>query len=368
MNLSMATWLVMGGVYAFVTVASALQPYLAPRNILFGVSLPLGKENDADVLKLKKSYISGVLGISLLLAAIVVTLAALNGAFIEEGLSVWLSAVPVGALLLQLAVSGAWFIFSHSKALSLKEERGWEALETKKGTADLKIRTDKRLIYSPVWFLPHLLVIVICAGAAWLFYDRIPEQIIMHYNAQGVPDRIEPKSVAAVFQLNLIQLGMLVLFYFVNYTTQAARLKLHPGAPEEHREQQIRYRRGMSLLNMLLGLGIVIFMGVVQAFTLYAGEQEGGIVIAVAGMIPLLLSGAAVFGLMSLGKNRTEAPRPGEDGHWKAGAFYWNRNDASIFVEKRSGIGFTLNWAHPVSWLVIIILLGIILVPIILGI
>ena len=37
---------------------------------------------------------------------------------------------------------------------------------------------------------------------------------------------------------------------------------------------------------------------------------------------------------------------------WKLGVFYFNRNDSALFVEKRFGIGWTLNFANPRSWLV----------------
>src|SRR5690625_6795384 len=43
-----------------------------------------------------------------------------------------------------------------------------------------------------------------------------------------------------------------------------------------------------------------------------------------------------------------------DDQHWKLGQFYFNKNDPSIFLEKRFGIGWTNNWAHPLSWIIII--------------
>lgn len=40
-----------------------------------------------------------------------------------------------------------------------------------------------------------------------------------------------------------------------------------------------------------------------------------------------------------------------DDGrHWKAGMFYFNRGDSRILVPKRLGFGRTLNFAHPVAW------------------
>ena len=40
-----------------------------------------------------------------------------------------------------------------------------------------------------------------------------------------------------------------------------------------------------------------------------------------------------------------------DDRYWKLGQFYVNRGDHRILVPKRIGFGRTLNFAHPVSWL-----------------
>src|SRR5699024_8942145 len=43
-----------------------------------------------------------------------------------------------------------------------------------------------------------------------------------------------------------------------------------------------------------------------------------------------------------------------QDKYWKLGQLYVNKNDPSIFVEKRFGVGWTNNWAHPISWLLLL--------------
>jgi uncharacterized membrane protein len=43
-----------------------------------------------------------------------------------------------------------------------------------------------------------------------------------------------------------------------------------------------------------------------------------------------------------------------EDKHWVGGIFYVNRNDPSIFVEKRFGVGWTLNFANPIGYLIVL--------------
>jgi uncharacterized membrane protein len=50
---------------------------------------------------------------------------------------------------------------------------------------------------------------------------------------------------------------------------------------------------------------------------------------------------------------------------WRTG-FYFNRDDRALFVEKRGGIGYTLNFGNPWSWVVLIIVTLIAIAPVIL--
>ena len=42
-----------------------------------------------------------------------------------------------------------------------------------------------------------------------------------------------------------------------------------------------------------------------------------------------------------------------DDKYWKAGIFYVNKEDPSIFVEKRFGVGWTINFGHPLRYLIL---------------
>lgn len=39
---------------------------------------------------------------------------------------------------------------------------------------------------------------------------------------------------------------------------------------------------------------------------------------------------------------------------------YFNKEDSNLFVPKQYGIGRTMNWANPISWIFIIIIILII--------
>ena len=60
------------------------------------------------------------------------------------------------------------------------------------------------------------------------------------------------------------------------------------------------------------------------------------------------------------GRMRREAPLlRDDDERWKLGILYLNRDDASLFLPKRFGIGWTMNLAHPAAWAIILGLIAV---------
>jgi uncharacterized membrane protein len=51
-----------------------------------------------------------------------------------------------------------------------------------------------------------------------------------------------------------------------------------------------------------------------------------------------------------------------DDRYWYGGFFYNNPDDPALFVEKRYGLGWTLNFGHPQAKLVLIVTLVVVLV------
>ena len=76
-------------------------------------------------------------------------------------------------------------------------------------------------------------------------------------------------------------------------------------------------------------------------------------------LAPVLLLGVLAV-LVSIFAG-TQKPPP-ENG-WK-GIFYYNPNDPALFVPKRYGIGYTLNFGNPWSWVVLALILAMVALPI----
>jgi uncharacterized membrane protein len=64
----------------------------------------------------------------------------------------------------------------------------------------------------------------------------------------------------------------------------------------------------------------------------------------------LFLAGMVVWGLRKgsqLRDNRDTTP----DECWKLGQFYYNPQDPALLVEHRFGLGYSPNFARPLSWI-----------------
>lgn len=77
---------------------------------------------------------------------------------------------------------------------------------------------------------------------------------------------------------------------------------------------------------------------------------------------PALLVGASLVILSVFGRPEK---RPPEEG-WK-GIFYSNPEDPALLVPKRFGIGWTVNFGNPWSWVVLALILFAVALPFILS-
>ena len=83
--------------------------------------------------------------------------------------------------------------------------------------------------------------------------------------------------------------------------------------------------------------------------------------------VPLGLLSILLFALLLFLAHRPPEPWPAEgaptvgdrteDRYWKAGVVYINRSDPAVLVERRFGVGYTLNFGHWVSWMILAALL-----------
>ena len=227
------------------------------------------------------------------------------------------------------------------------------------------------------WILPWGPFVILAIAASYLraHWSSIPARWPTHWDGNGIPNGWATASFLGVYFPLLIAVATSAFLLFQIWGamhTRAIRASGLPGSREE------RYRK--LIVGFLIGLqylltGVFVWI----AFTPLRSEPArippvGLIVTPVFAFVAVMIF---VMVRMGQGGSRVQPSEAANESHpvgdrildryWKAGMFYANRQDPAIFVEARFGIGYTLNFGHPIAWLSIVLLFFAILVPVLLS-
>ncbi|MBP1990046.1 DUF1648 domain-containing protein [Paenibacillus eucommiae] len=364
----MGFWSVLFIVMIFVPIFGlmAATPYLTRKTISFGVSVSEENYHHPAVKKMRKSYaqIIGLLGIVVVTGSLILT-----GLLTDEQFA-W---IINGLLIILLAVSGISYLYFYQKMKNLKQELGWKDPQSQIIAVDTRFRSQK-LGYSNLWFLIHAAFMLLSAAFVWMQYDRIPDMIVMKYDFQGVPTNIVEKSYQSVFFPNVMQLCMIVTFIFVNMITMKSKQQINASNPESSMQQNVAFRRLWSLYAIILGFLLIALFSFIQLGMIYSFSYSVNASVSMI-TVAIILIGTIVLGVRTgqggsrirTSETTVKQVQINDDKFWKLGAFYYNPQDPSLFVEKRMGIGWTINMGRPLGWVIMIGLpLVLILAPLLL--
>ncbi len=348
--------------FGMVAVMMAVTPYITRKTESFGVTIPEAAYLDPELKKLRKQYAAVIIVFSILLAA-ALFIAVSTSQLLQTGFAL--------AVLVDIAGNFLIYLYFHRKMKAIKKTRNWAAGKKQAIIVDPKFRSQK-LIFSNTWFLIHASVTAATFLMTWLCYGRIPDRIAMHYDFNGTPTDWVEKSYRTVFELPTVQLFLLILFIWLNTMIAKSKQQLNAERPQASLEQNVRFRRRWSAFMIITGLLMILLFFAIQlsfivpvpiAWLSYGGM--GAVLLIVAGAVLLSVITGQGGSRIRVGNGAVQGRfQYDDDAYWKLGVFYFNRNDPSLWVEKRFGSGWTLNFAHPAGW----IILGlIILIPLLLG-
>ncbi|SDE27204.1 Uncharacterized membrane protein [Paenibacillus sp. UNCCL117] len=335
-----------------VILMLSLQPYIGSRTVLFGVFVPAEARDQEAVRALRRKFLimAPAASVAAALAAGLARTAVFGGN---------MEAMVLFCLLLQFVLIGVLWIYCRQAALKLKEEQRWQAPASGKRVASLSFPRQAATIGNS-WYLVHLLIAALCVIFAISVWDRIPQTLVTHYGLDGTPDGFSPKSVGSVFMPNFVQLGMIVLFGVMNTVIRLTRQSLDPQHPEQSMNRQVKFRRVSSFFLWGLSLIIVLFMGVIQGSMIYGWPAN--VVLRMAVVLPVLLFAAVLAFVSYLVRNNLDQqgdPTIQDDRYWRGGGMvYYNPNDTALFVPKRVGIGWTINFARPLGWIILLAIIA----------
>lgn len=340
-------------------ILQILTPRLIRKNILFGVTIPESKLDDDGVELMKQNFKRDNLIIGVPMLIIVSYLLYI---FINSKLQVILMFSYIGVLFII-------YLRYNSKAKNLKRAKGWDKLGRKIVVVDMKYSRDKSKVgnISPLWFLIPLIITLFNFILAFTVYPSLPNKLPTHWNFQGEITTYSNKSYGVVLLLPIVQLGMVGMFYLIYWMIKKTKQQIDPNNPEESLKKSIIFKKAWSIYLLILLMLITIEFSVLSLLT-YGIIFETTRAVDVLNWIILIFSIAGGFVLsIKLGQGGEKLKlkeedkeeiiyRKDDDEMWKLGnTIYYNPEDSSVFVEKRFGIGWTVNAGRPLGLFLLIL-------------
>ncbi len=330
--------------YVFIHVlmlgSLIMVPRISGNDVEFGINVPPKAKSEPESRAIRKQFYAINCGLG----------GMIMGLQVVFGNNVNLFMVLLfGSLVLYTMV----YLRSHRQVKALKAEKGWVA--TKKSMVIDTTFRKRRLTVSPVWYLGYVAIILVTAATALYHFDSLPDMVNVQANSTGGQATLMPKGRAMMYMVGL-QVFMMALLTGVQLMIRKAKQNLNPNQVEASIQANVSFRYVLSIILYFLGIGVGITLYMSLLMTIGLMEDAGLVtaVILLLTFIPaLVLIGASLKygqdGSRLLDAESEDLVRD-EDNLWKWGMFYVNANDPAIFVGKRVGVGWTLNFARWQSW------------------
>jgi uncharacterized membrane protein len=181
--------------------------------------------------------------------------------------------------------------------------------------------------------------------AVWTSYhwSDLPQRIPVLVGLHGV-DRWVSRTVAGVFGFIGTQAVLSMIFVFSGWGILHWSRRASGQGTDNARDRQFRRLNIHLLLAAAYLLAAAAWIAILKPA-----------VVGLAGIALLLIIVVYFFRLIRLNQGTSDVPHGDRtpDTCWKLGIFYVNPADPSVFVAKRFGIGYTLNFGNRWSWAVL---------------
>ncbi len=331
---------------AIIFSVIAFTPYYSKRDILFGyrVGIELGKHNEAKILR--KSYAI----LNLVIMAIITVL-------------VWLTPlnVEVGTFLqILFVILTAWIVyyFHRQRAkLFLKTHQSEINYSTKVvvSTVNRKMKD-----ISPYWFAINLVFIVASFILGVVLYDKLPNQLPVKYDLAGNIVGYQQKNFLTVFMLPIINTLVTGLLVYVFMVINRAKEELSGKDLKAAQIRSFRFKKFIAVMVIYLSvlINVSMFFLHIQMFQIIKFSNISLIMVLLLPILILLPIIVFMFigqsgHLLKMNEEEREEEElvRADDKYWKIGWFYYNPKDPSLWIEKRFGLGWTLNFARSGAWI-----------------
>ncbi len=349
----MTYWVVNGCILLVLVALCAITPYVIRKNDVFGVYFPDSASQLEKVRSMRRLFFLLCVSTGLVCAAF-------------WFLAVWLRLIHrelafTIAMLAYLLFQSLLYLLFHFRAKRMKQNHEFSYTVQKQVAVDFS--PEPRFI-SRWWFAPHVLLVAVTAGVTAWREPALGEWIPIHWDYLGTVTLTE-NGFLSLYQLVLLQVFLVVLFYVLLMMTARSKKVIRSDDPQASRRASYRFKKLWCAYLIAIGFFTIALIGLLQFAVLelcpFSWVLPGIAVFSILSGVPALVlvfyTGQGGSRLLRI-DSRSDAIDPREDDrYWKLGCLYYNPDDPSLMVEKRFGIGWTMNMARPAAWVILAVLL-----------
>lgn len=256
-----------------------------------------------------------------------------------------------------VATGFALMLVFRARVRALKRSEGWQAHGKRaSAVAGSAQRNAPRPLPLTVNLL-YLPVILATLALTLALYPAMPDPVPTHFDAAGVPDTLTPKGWQIVAMPVAVQAFLALCFAATHWTMLRSRRPLAPESPAASALAYGTFARAQSVALLVTGLVVtasIALMPLAFAGVVTPAQSVVALVVVCVGAIVPNVAVSLVYGQNGSRLMRRMAAADelaaDDDEHWLLGVFYVNRDDPTLVLPRRFGVGWAMNWGNPRAW------------------
>ncbi|AKN32135.1 hypothetical protein Ccar_15195 [Clostridium carboxidivorans P7] len=345
-----------------IFLIQVLTPRLTRKEIYFGIRIPKNQLESEKLKNIYKKYVTNNIIVSIPYIIIVFLLCYYLNAYFEI--------LNVVLILAYLIISFFVYFIANKEVKKVKNELNWGKTKKSVVVIDTNFTKEKNksMLVSPSWFLIPLFMIVINLYIGYRVYHNLPDIVPTHFDFAGEANGWTPKSYKLIIQMPAVQLFMTIIMFFSYKIIGWSKQQISASDPKASKERNkiFRYRWSAYMILMAIAINILFTVGnlsILQVIKMSA--KTSMIVIFTITMLIIVSSivmsvktgqGGSKIKVGSMDEENEKVQDRDDDKYWKlANSIYVNKDDPAIFVEKRFGIGWTMNFGNTKSIIIAVV-------------
>src|SRR5690625_3483652 len=164
-----------------------------------------------------------------------------------------------------------------------KAEENWTRRKSQQIVIHTEFHKQKLTVSHWLYILP-IIISFLTVLFTLLFYDRIPEQIPMHYNFSGEVTKLATKSYGNVLLLPFTQLFLIVMMLLINFVIAKSKQQVSAENPEKSMKRNVIFRRRWSIFTYITTIMLTLMFALLQTNMFFEIHQT------VMMVLPLLIT------------------------------------------------------------------------------